>query len=790
MPSGGLAGRTVRFTLVRSFGVRLGLLVVTIATVLAGGGPSFGATVATKTVRYLGYTFQVPASWPVIYNSNAGSGCVRFDQHAVYLGKVGANQFCPSWLLGTTESLVIEPGPGGVRRSATENPVARQISVQAPGIAITATFAADPGAIYQILASAGLPSPVPVAPRPAGLVSGAGQAGQASQAGQAGQAGGFTPTAPGAGRLSAGRLSAGPAAGSPGIRRLPVTTPKLPLAVTNYRGLGFDACAAPSAAYLKSWLRSSPYRAIGIYIGGADRACAQANLTPAWVRQEAQNGWHFLPLYAGPQAAFGEIRTPAAQGASAAADAVAQAQRLGFGPATPIYYDMEAYPPKVRVAALKFLSAWTAGLHQLGYSSGVYSSSDSGIADLASQYSGKTYAMPDVIYDALWNGSANTADRHLGAGQWANHRRVHQFSGNLTKSYGGASINIDEDFLDVQLAQSGGTAQASPAISLPGGSVYVFYRSGQSQLYLERYQPNSGWARPVLTGSTAASVPSAIWTGSEIDVFYTDANGYLWQDQYQADGSLIKRAELPMMGQLGWGPVAVSQPGGAIDVFWRGSADQHLWHGQYLPGSGWTGPQNLGGDLSSAPAPVNSAPGLTAVFFEGTDTHLWQVSRSLSGGWSAPVSLGMGKLGGAPQATAQASGAIEVFWPGSADSHMWEAYYQPGQGWHGPSGLGGTLASGPWPVTAGGTVRVLWRGPGGQLYALRHRSGATWRVTGWDGPQAVKAAALGSRHPFAAAGPVGGTVWAFWWDASSRLWSSSLAAAGNWTVPSPMARPA
>ncbi len=733
--------------------------------VLAGGDRSFAAPpsgAAVKSVRYLGYTFQVPASWPVISNAKNHASCVRFDQHAVYLGKVGANQFCPSWLLGTTESVLIEPGPAGGSRSATENPCARQMSVRVPGLRISATFAADPGLIYRMLSSAGLPSPVITVPSPVSESSLAG------------------PAAAGAVRFAAGVAGGSTAAA---LRRTPVSPPALPIAVTNYQGLGFDACTAPSSAYMNSWLHSSPYRAIGIYIGGADRACAQPNLTSAWVRQQAQNGWHFLPLYAGPQAAFGELTAPATQGAAAAADAVAQAQGLGFGPATPIYYDMEAYLPKVRTAALKFLSAWTTGLHKLGYSSGVYSSSASGIADLASQYSGKTYAMPDVIYDALWNGAANTTDRNLGAGQWANHRRVHQYIGNVTKTYGGASINIDQDYLDVQLSQAGGTPQSSSAISLPDGSVYVFFRAGKNQLYLERYQPGSGWTRPVPTGSVAATVPAAVWTGSAIDVFYTNSAGYLWQDQYQTDGSLANRTELTMMGQLGSGPGAIAEPGAVIDVFWRGSADQHLWHGQYLPGTGWAGPQSLGGAMAGSPAPVNSAAGTTQVFFEGTDKNLWSVTRNLSGSWSAPASLGMGALGGAPMATAQSSGEVQVYWPGSADSHLWEAYYQPGTGWHGPVGLGGTLSSGPDPVTAGGTVRVLWRGPHNQLYVLRHRSGATWGRTGWDGPLALKSASLGSRTPFAAAGPSGGTVWVFYLDTAGRLWTTSLAASGAWTGP-------
>ncbi len=71
------------------------------------------------------------------------------------------------------------------------------------------------------------------------------------------------------------------------------------------------------------------------------------------------------------------------------------------------------------------------------------------------------------------------------------------------------------------------------------------------------------------------------------------------------------------MGVLGSGPRAVAQPNGVIDVFWKGSADDHLWHAQYSPRRGWSGPQRLGGDLAGAPAPVENRFGGIQVFWEG-----------------------------------------------------------------------------------------------------------------------------------------------------------------------------
>jgi hypothetical protein len=369
-------------------------------------GPARAAPGLTP-MTFGGYTFELPRSWPVVSLSAHRHRCVRFDRQVVYLGRPGRNEPCPAALIGTTQALLIERGPARSVRSAVENPVARQIIVTAPRIRITATYGTKPWQIYQILRSASLPEP-------------------------------------------AGKTLAAPP-------RPAAAAPDLPSRVTDYHGRGFDACTAPSTAYMRAWRRHSRYRAVGIYVGGSDRACAQPNLTRRWLRREAGAGWHFIPLYVGPQASFGELSSPAAQGTAAAADAVTQAELLGFRRRTPLYYDMEAYPPRDTGEVLSFLSAWTVMIHQLGYDSGVYSSSLSGIADLAQQYFIGAYAMPDVIYDALWNGSRNTHDPVFEPHEWSPHRRLHQYNGNVEQTFGGDTIDVDQDYLNVSLPPPGGT---------------------------------------------------------------------------------------------------------------------------------------------------------------------------------------------------------------------------------------------------------------------------------------------------------------------------------------------
>ncbi|HWW67136.1 MAG TPA: DUF1906 domain-containing protein [Solirubrobacterales bacterium] len=259
-----------------------------------------------------------------------------------------------------------------------------------------------------------------------------------------------------------------------------------------FTGLGFDACSTPSARTMSAW-SSSPYRSLGIYIGGINSACSQPNLTPRWMSTEVAAGWHPIPLYVGLQAPTSGCGSCAklsssqatGQGTAAASDAVEKAASVGIGAGSPIYFDMEGYTrgSSASRATLTFLAAWTSRLHVLGYVSGVYSSSASGIADLASEI-GTGYALPDDIWTANWNGQVNALDPYLPSSGWARHQRLHQYRGAHNETYGGVTINIDNDFVEGATVGSA----APPPPSLPpltvsgvksaGGMVSVTIRCG------------------------------------------------------------------------------------------------------------------------------------------------------------------------------------------------------------------------------------------------------------------------------------------------------------------------
>ena len=182
-------------------------------------------------------------------------------------------------------------------------------------------------------------------------------------------------------------------------------------------GYAFDTCSAPAQEVMDAWWESSPYTAVGIYIGGSNRLCTQPELDAAWVKRQQRTGWRLLPVQVGPQASCSgysdrmssDLATAEQQGRAEAGQAVATAKALGIKKGSTLYYDLEDYdiePDDCRRAALSFLSGWTKALHAKGYGSGVYSNIAAAITslDYADYASPGSYAMPDDIWFAWENG--------------------------------------------------------------------------------------------------------------------------------------------------------------------------------------------------------------------------------------------------------------------------------------------------------------------------------------------------------------------------------------------------
>jgi Domain of unknown function (DUF1906) len=483
--------------------------------------------VAMKTVVYRGYEFRVPASWPVYRLDQYPTTCVRYDVHAVYLGTPGVNMQCPAGLVGRTQTVSVIPsttvaagsgsevtdqreqpdGLGGtelrrlpsVRGAVTLNAAQHELRVAlgaaSLGATVLATYGMDPAVVEQVLgtlraAPTRVPQTAQSAPSPAlsrpstGRASiidqGAGVSQESAPAhaapahaapapAPARKSGSHKPRAKNSGKPSSGRAraaTAGPATTTswsrvPADWPVQIVEPQPRLRPVFHPLNGFDSCTTPSLATMRVWRQQ--YAAIGVYIGGANDACAYGNLSTTWLESAAGMGWGMLPTYVGPQAPCwtytGQgIRIDPTQAASegqlAGADAVSDAKIFGLAVGSPIYYDMEGYgsDQSCKTTVLRFLGAWDRTVAAAGYLTGVYSSQDSGIANMQAAVAAKTagFTAPDAIWIALWDHADSLTDGTL---SWPLDERSKQYWGNIYATVGGITLNIDSDIVGGPVAR-------------------------------------------------------------------------------------------------------------------------------------------------------------------------------------------------------------------------------------------------------------------------------------------------------------------------------------------------
>ncbi|HEX4087696.1 MAG TPA: glycoside hydrolase domain-containing protein [Trebonia sp.] len=443
-----------------------------------------GKKTAMKTVVYHGYEFQVPASWPVYRLDQHPTTCVRYDVHAVYLGTPGASMRCPAGLAGRTQTVSVIPsttvasGSGSttveqrqqpdsignaevgtvpaVRGAITQNSAEHELRVAlgaaSLGATVVATYGTDPAVVQRVLGT------LRTAP---------------ARARQTPQSASTALSQPSGERAAVVEQSAAvrPRAKSPkkttvykswhGVPRnwpVQIVVPQ-PVRTVAHPVSGFDSCTAPTIATMRVWRRQ--YAAVGVYIGGANSACAYGNLSAAWFKSAAALGWGMLPTYVGPQAPCwgyrGTVIDPseaAAEGRAAGAAAVSDARFFGLGQGSPIYYDMEAYRggASCTSAVLTFLGAWDRTVAAKGYLTGVYSSQDSGIDDMQQAAVARTagFTRPVAIWIARWNGVRSLLDGDL---DWPLPDRAKQYAGNLNQAVGGITLNIDQDLVAAPLAR-------------------------------------------------------------------------------------------------------------------------------------------------------------------------------------------------------------------------------------------------------------------------------------------------------------------------------------------------
>src|ERR1035437_9567647 len=277
-------------------------------------------------------------------------------------------------------------------------------------------------------------------------------------------------------------------------------------------GKGFDTCTAPASDVMDTWLASSPYQAVGIYIGGVNRECAQPLLTASWVSAQQSAGWHLLPIYMGLQPYCTTSTKPnrftaadaATSGRAAADDAVVQAQALGLATGSTIYSDIEAYSTTdsaCTTAVLTYQSQWTQRLHALGFFSGFYSSLGSGVRDQVAAYYSTAYVRPDYLWFARYDGIATASDPAIPDTYWLHHR-IKQYRGGALETYGGKTLNVDRDQLDITSVPG-----AFPHTRLAGADRY----GTAVAISQSAFQPQSPGS--AVTVASGANFPDALAAG-------------------------------------------------------------------------------------------------------------------------------------------------------------------------------------------------------------------------------------------------------------------------------------
>ena len=238
-------------------------------------------------------------------------------------------------------------------------------------------------------------------------------------------------------------------------------------------GQGFDACEIPTLNQMQTWAESSPYTAVNLYIGGSSRACDNLALDATYLKQLYFQGWSFIPTWVGPQApCTGYLTRMSSDPAMAYSQGVTQANlasdklaQLGLtlpdGTGSIVYYDIEYYgtDSACRSAVNSFMNGWVSQLRARGNLAGVYATHacNTGLNDFHALAN-----RPDAVWIAGWyypsGDSRGTYDptasvwdwlsNCMSSTYWANHQRIRQYSGDHNETWGGLTLNIDNDVLD------------------------------------------------------------------------------------------------------------------------------------------------------------------------------------------------------------------------------------------------------------------------------------------------------------------------------------------------------
>src|SRR5260370_25770159 len=139
------------------------------------------------------------------------------------------------------------------------------------------------------------------------------------------------------------------------------------------------------------------------------------------------------------------------------------------------------------------------------------------------------------------------------ARMWINHERMHQYLGNQNQTFGGVTLNIDPDQLDVNLGGTvsgggggGGHAAFRIAVAINANGTAEWFALGASGALLHAWQQPVGaltWSAIHNVGNSPVSITSnpaaAAQANGALAVFARDSAGRLrhaWQQAGSPNG--------------------------------------------------------------------------------------------------------------------------------------------------------------------------------------------------------------------------------------------------------------
>jgi hypothetical protein len=240
------------------------------------------------------------------------------------------------------------------------------------------------------------------------------------------------------------------------------------------------------------------------------------------------------------------------------------------------------------------------------------------------------------------------------------------------------------------------------------------------------------------------------------------ADGHLFLSTFGRSmwhASLLKSwsNEEDLGGDLTSAPAACTWGPGHVDIFYRGQ-NNRLWH-RRLEGGRWNAAEDLRGVLTDSPTACTWGPGRLDTFYRGQNNHLWH--RWFDGVWHDEEDLG-GVLTSAPAACAWGRNRLDVFYRGEND-HLRHRWFDGV--WHTEENVGGVLTSAPTACTWGpNRLDVFYRGWNNRLW---HR----WFDGVWHDEEDLRGG-LTSAPAACTWGP--GRLDAFYRGQNNRLWHRSF----------------